>query len=496
MNNEPLTRRQAVQAAGAIGATLLAAEPTNDLTAKSAVELASMIRKRTVSVSEVLEAHLQQIDRVNSKVNAIVTLVPEMARESARKADEAIAKRATLGPLHGLPIAHKDLQETKGIRTTFGTPMFKDNVPKIDSLTVERLKRAGAITIGKTNTPEWGAGSQTFNKVFGATRNPYGLTKTCGGSSGGAAVSLATNMMPIADGSDFGGSLRNPASWCNVVGFRTCAGRVPRYPAAMGWFGGSVDGPMARSVADVALVLSALAGPDPRSPLSLAEPGSIFARPLKANVKGRRVAWFKDLGGLPFEREITDVVNRQRKTFESLGFIVEEAEPDLQEADFVFKTLRAWLSFSTHGERLAKDPTLYKDTLRDEIERGGKLSGADIAKAESLRTVLYHRMRVFFERYDYFVLPVTQVAPFDVTLEYPTEINGVAMTSYIDWMKSCYYISATGLPAISVPAGFTAAGLPVGLQIVGRQWAEWQVLEAAFAYEQATLFGTKRPFNG
>ena len=491
--SESLTRRQAVKAAGAVGASLLSAEPGNDLTSKSAVDLASMIRRRTVSVMEVLDAHLKQIERVNSKVNAIVTLVPEMAREAARKADEAVAKGVALGPLHGLPIAHKDLQETKGIRTTFGSPMFKDNVPVIDSLTVERLKRAGAITIGKTNTPEWGAGSQTFNRVFGATKNPYGLTKTCGGSSGGAAVSLATYMIPIADGSDFGGSLRNPASWCNVVGFRTCAGRVPRYPAAMGWFGGSVDGPLARSVADVALVLSALAGPDPRSPLSITEPGSVFARPLTAKVKGRRVAWFKDLGGLPFEKELVDIVNRQRTTFESLGFIVEEAEPDFKDADFVFKTLRAWLSFSTHGERWAKDSSLYKETLRHEIESGSKLSGADIAKAESMRTALYHRMRVFFDRYDYFVLPVTQVAPFDVALEYPTVINGVEMASYIDWMKSCYYISATGLPAISLPAGFTAAGLPVGLQLVGRQWGEWPVLEAAYAYEQATHFGQRRP---
>ncbi len=492
--SEPLSRRGAVQAvAAAAGASLLAAQPGDGLISRSAVELAGLIRRRAVSCVEVLEAHLRQIERVNPRVNAIVTLVPEKAREAARKADEAIARKMALGPLHGLPIAHKDLQETKGIRTTYGFPPFKDNVPAADSLTVERLKRAGAITLGKTNTPEFGAGSQTFNKVFGATRNPYGLTKTCGGSSGGAAVSLATGMLPIADGSDFGGSLRNPASWCNVVGFRTCAGRVPRHPAGMGWFGGAVDGPMARSVADVALMLSALAGPDARSPLSLAEPGSMFARPLGAQVKGRRVAWFKDLGGLPFEKELVDVVNRQRKTFETLGFIVEEAEPDFSDADFVFKTLRAWLSYATHAERWALHPDWYKETLRDEIERGSKLKGADIAKAEMQRTALYQRMRVFFEKYDYFVLPVTQVAPFEVTLEFPAEINGVAMTSYIDWMKSCYYISATGLPAISVPAGFTAAGLPVGLQIVGKQWGEWAVLEAAHAYEQATRFGLTRP---
>jgi len=459
----------------------------------SAVELARLIRAKKLSAREVLAAHVAQIERVNPKVNAIITLDAEGAMQQASAADEALARGATVGPLHGLPIAHKDLQDTQGIRTTYGSLLFKDHVPDADTLTVARLKRAGAITIGKTNTPEFGAGSHTFNKVFGATKNPYGLTKTCGGSSGGAAVSLATHMLPIADGSDYGGSLRNPAGWCNVVGFRTCAGRVPRYPVGMAWFGQAVDGPMARSVADLALVLSALAGPDARSPLSLTNPGSMFARPLTGSVKGRRVAWFKNMGGIPFEPEILEVVNRQRKTFESLGFIVEEADPDFSGADFAFKTIRAWLSFNTQSAQFAKDPNVFKATLRGEIESGRNVSGADMAKAETLRTALYQRMRVFFERYDYYVAPVSQVAPFDLTSEYPTSINGVAMESYIDWMKSCYYISATGLPSISVPAGFTAAGLPTGLQIVGKQWGEFSVLEAAHAYEQATLFGRKAP---
>jgi amidase len=261
----------------------------------------------------------------------------------------------------------------------------------------------------------------------------------------------------------------------------------------MAWFGMPVEGPMARSVADVALVLSALAGPDPRSPLSISEPGSIFARPLNASVKGRRVAWFKDMGGLPFEPAVLEVVNQQRKTFESLGFIVEQADPDFTGADFAFKTLRNWLSFATHGERWAKTPKVYKETLRGEIERGSHVTAADLAKAETLRTTLYQHMRTFFETYDYYVAPVSQVAPFAVTSEYPTSVNGTHMDTYIDWMKSCYFISCTGLPSISVPAGFTAAGLPTGLQIVGKQWGEWSVLEAAHAYEQATNFARKRP---
>src|SRR5881396_1643254 len=246
----------------------------------SAVDMARLIRTKKLSAREALAAHLNQIERVNPKVNAIVTLVPEMAADAATKADEMQARGEKLGALHGLPVAHKDLLETRGIRTTFGSPLYKDNVPTEDDIVVDRMRRAGAITIGKTNTPEFGAGSQTFNEVFGSTLNPYDRSKTCGGSSGGAAVALATGMLPIADGTDMGGSLRNPASFCNVVGFRPSPGRVPTWPAATAWSTLSVDGPMGRSVADVALMLSALAGPDARSPIALADPGSLFAAPL------------------------------------------------------------------------------------------------------------------------------------------------------------------------------------------------------------------------
>ena len=251
-----------------------------------------------------------------------------MAAEAAAKADEMQARKEPLGPLHGLPVAHKDLMETRGIRTTFGSPLYKDYIPAEDDLVVERMRRAGAITIGKTNTPEFGAGSQTFNKVFGATRNPYDLTKTCGGSSGGAAVALACGLVPVADGSDTGGSLRNPAAFCNVVGFRPSIGRVPNPKAAFAWSTLSTSGCLGRSVADLALVLSTIAGPDPRAPLSINEPGELFARPLDRSFKGVRVAWFKDLGGVPFDARVRTVVDGHRATFESLGCIVEQAEPD------------------------------------------------------------------------------------------------------------------------------------------------------------------------
>jgi amidase len=422
---------------------------------------------------------------VNPGVNAIVTLVAGQAMARATLADEELAHGRDVGPLHGLPIAHKDLQPTKGIRTTFGSPIFKDFVPAEDSAIVERLRSAGAIVVGKTNTPEFGAGSQTFNPVFGSTLNPFDKSKTCGGSSGGAAVALATGMLPIADGSDMGGSLRNPASFCNVVGLRPSPGRVPTWPTATAWSTLSVDGPMARSVADVALILSAISGPDPRSPIALGESGSRFAAPLDRGFRGVRVAWWRNLGGVPVDRRVRDAVNRHRATFESLGCFVEEAEPDFADFDAVFKIVRALAFLTGVAPRIAGRRDQVKETILWEIDRGERLTAGEIAWAETKRTELYHRMRHFMERYDFFVLPTVQVPPFSIDQPYPTEIEGVAMETYIDWMKSCYYISLVGNPAISVPCGLTPEGLPVGLQIVGRHRDDWGLLQMAHAFERA-----------
>ena len=464
-----------------------------DLVFLPATEMASLVRKREISVSELLDVHLDQIQRVNPKVNAIVTLTLEKAMEDAKKADEAIAKGRPLGPLHGLPVAHKDLVETKGVRTTYGSLIFKDHVPDIDALIVERLKGAGAISVGKTNTPEFGAGSQTFNAVFGPTRNPYDLTKTCGGSSGGAAVALACGMVPLADGSDLGGSLRNPASFCNVVGFRPSPGRVPTWPTPSAWFNMTVEGPMARTVQDVALMLTAIAGPDPRSPISLMEPPEVFSRPLERDFKGTRIAWSRDLGGLPVEKEVTSVLEEQRKVFVEMGCVVEEDEPDLTDADEIFRVWRAWRFELSHGKLLEEYPGLMKSTVVWNIEEGRKLSGPQLGQAEVKRTALYHRVRQFMEKYEFLLLPVSQVVPFPVEEEYVREINGIPMTTYLDWMRSCYYITVTGLPAISVPAGFTSSGLPVGLQIVGRPWDDFAVLQLAYAFQEATGFWRRRP---
>lgn len=483
-----LTRRDAAKlAAGAAAAVSAAATP--ELCFRGASELARMIRRKEVSAREVMEAHLRQIERVNPKVNAIVTLTGDRAMEQAKKADEAQAKGGMLGPLHGLPTAHKDLQETKGIRTTFGSPLFKDHIPDKDSILVERVKAAGAITVGKTNTPEFGAGSQTFNRVFGATKNPYDVTKTCGGSSGGAAVALACGMVPIADGSDTGGSLRNPAAFCNVVGLRPAPGRVPRN---MSWGTLSVEGPMARNVADVALFLSAMAGPDDRCPISIAEAGNRFAAPLETRPKGLRIAWLGDLG-FPFDSRVRGVVDGQRKAFESLGCLVENAQPDFRGADEVFKVLRAASFTQQHAGKVKTHRAEIKDTVLWEVDRGLKLTAVELMAAEQGRARIYERARVFMEKYDFLVLPVTQVPPFDVNQPFITEIAGVKMDTYIDWMKSCYFITVLGNPALSVPCGFTPEGLPVGMQIVGRHRDEWRLLQIAYAFEQATGFAKRRP---
>lgn len=459
----------------------------------TAVELAARIRARSLSATEVMAAHLARIAQLNPTLNAIITLLPEQAIAQARAADAALARGEASGPLFGLPVAHKDLTLTRGIRTTFGSPIFRDYVPDVDAPIVERLRAAGAICLGKTNTPEFGAGSQTFNQVFGTTRNPYDLRKTCGGSSGGAAVALATGMLPIADGSDMGGSLRNPAGYCNVVGFRTSPGRVPCWPDNAPWVALSVDGPMARTVADVALMLQAIVGPDPRVPLSFGEDGALFAQPLEAETRGLRVAWSADLGGLPLDPRTRMVFEAQRTTFEAIGCLVDEATPDFRDADEIFQVLRAFRFELTLGSLLDTHREQIKDTVIWNIEQGRQLSGPQVGRAMRLHAELFERVQTFMQQYDFLVLPVSQVPPFPIEQPYISEIDGVKLGNYIEWMRSCYYITLTGLPAIAVPAGFTPEGLPVGLQIVGHYRDELRVLRLAHAYEQATQFWRRRP---
>jgi amidase len=463
-----------------------------DICFASATKLARLLHARKLSATEVMRAFIAQVERANPGVNAIVTFLPEQALKEAKALDR---RKGAKPPLAGLPIAYKDLVPTKGIRTTMGSLVYKDNVPKEDALLVERLKAAGAITLGKTNTPEFGAGSNTFNKVFGATRNPYDPSKTAGGSSGGAAAAVACGMLPFADGSDLAASLRNPGNYCNVVGFRPTPGRVPSYPAANAWDTQPVIGPIARTVEDAAFLLSAMAGPDRRAPVSISEPGSIFNRPLKKSFKKVRVAWTKDFGGLPVEPEVTAVLEAQRKVFTSLGCIVEEACPDFSGATEAFETLRAVSFAMRFAPLLTTHRSELKDTVIWNIEQGLALDGARIARAETLRTALYQRMRAFLERYEFLLAPVSQLPPFPVETEYPTEIAGLQLSNYLDWMKSCYYVTITSHPAISVPAGFTTDGLPVGLQIVGRYRDDFGVLQLAHAFEQETQVFATRPIR-
>ncbi|MER6947826.1 amidase [Nonomuraea sp. NPDC000554] len=451
----------------------------------TATEMARLVRAGQVSAVELLQAHLDRIEQVNPQVNAVVTLAAEQALDAAKAADARQAAGEPLGPLHGLPVAHKDLVDTAHIRTTYGSPLFAGNIPDQDDLIVERLKRAGAISVGKTNTPEFGTGSHTVNEVFGATRNPYDLTRSAGGSSGGAAAALASGMVPLADGSDMGGSLRNPASFCNVVGLRPTPGRVPSLSENAAWYTLAVPGPMARTVDDLTLMLSAIAGFDPRVPYSITE---TFTPDPDRQVGGLRVAWSPDLGGLPVDPRTAAVTATAPEVFERLGAHVEQVELDLSDADDAFRIYRAWYYALSFGDLEGLGPN-----TRWNVEQGRQVTGADLARAERLRTGLYHRMAAFFDSYDVLIAPVSQVPPFPVEHPYVGEINGEKLPDYLAWMRSAYWISVLHAPAASVPAGFTPEGLPVGVQIVGRPFADARVLRVARAFEQVTGHGLRRP---
>ena len=459
-----------------------------------ATEQAALLRRRELSAVELLDATLERIEQVNPVVNAVVTTVPEQARAAAVEADRRLAAGEPVGPLHGLPIAVKDTHLTAGIRTTFGSRLFADNVPDADDLLVERLRGAGATLIGKTNIPEFAAGSHTYNSVFGLTRNPYGPGRSAGGSSGGAAAALATGMTSVADGSDMGGSLRNPASFCNVVGLRPSPGRVPLWPSVLPWQTMAVSGPMGRTVADTALLLSAIAGPDPRDPTAIDEDPAGFAAPLATDLTGLRIAWSPDLGGtLPVERAVREALAPQIAVFERLGATVEQACIDFTGAEQVFRTLRALHFEVMLGDAVQQSPEMFKKSLIWNVEAGRALSGMDVSRAEKLHGELFERARLFFERYDALLLPTVQVLPFDADREYPADIDGVPMNSYLDWMRSVYYVTTTGCPALSVPAAFSPDGLPVGLQVVTGHRRERAALDIGHAFEQATRIGDRRP---
>jgi amidase len=435
-------------------------------------DLADLIRRRQISTREVMAEHLGRINECNQTLNAIVaTLDDERCLALADEADRTLARGEDVGPLHGLPWAFKDLEDAVGFPNTMGSPIFKDRMPAQDSPLVALLRRAGVIPIGKTNVPEFGMGSHTYNGVYGITRNPHDTTKSAGGSSGGAGAALASGMLPLADGSDLGGSLRNPANFNGVVALRPSAGLAP----ALGepeWLGLNVKGPMARTVSDVAFLLDVMLGGR--------EPWSI-----ERDMRGARVAWCLDLDGLPLDARVRAVLERQRRTFEDLGCVVEAAVPDLTDVDDIFLTVRRRRSFVNLGPLLAAHRRQMKPEAVEEVERGATITTADLYAAAEKHERLLTRVRAFFERYEFLVCAVNQVPPFDAEIDWPHEIAGVKMEHYCAWMKSAYWISTTLGPAASVPAGLTSDGLPVGLQIVGRQGNDRGVLQMAYAVEQS-----------
>src|SRR5262245_729442 len=467
---------------------------TGDLCFSSGRDLAALIRSRQISSREVMAAHLAQIERINPVINAIVAKLDDRdCLALAEEADRVLASREAVGPLHGLPWAFKDLEAAVGFPFTNGSPIFRNHLPTEDTVLVERIRSAGAIPIGKTNTPEFGMGSHTYNRVYGTTRNPYDPSRSAGGSSGGAAAAVAAGLLPMADGSDLGGSLRNPASFNNVVGFRPTVGLVPVAPTPLPFLGFGVKGPIGRSVSDVSFLMAVMAGPDRRDPGCHPSDPLMFTQTLARDFTGVKIAWCPDLGSLPLDRQVRDILNRQRRTFEQLGCEVDDVGFDFHDADDVFVTIRQWRTWIALGGLLDQQRAELKPEAIWEIEAGRSLSSADVARAMSKHAALIDRFRAFQERYEYLVCAVSQVPPFDATEDWPRAIDGVPMHNYIDWMKSAYWISATFCPAISVPAGFTAQGLPVGLQIVGPSRADFSVLQLAHVFEDATAVGLRRP---
>jgi amidase len=460
--------------------------------------LAEAIHAKKLSCIEVMTAYLDHIDRLNPRVNAIVAQQDRAnLLAQAHEKDDELARGAPVGPLHGFPFAVKDLAPVKGIPMTMGSPILKDNVPAADNIMAARIRAAGAIFVGKTNTPEFGFGSHTYNPVYGATLNAYDQTRSAGGSSGGAAVALALRMLPVADGSDNAGSLRNPAGWNNVFGFRTSYGRVPSEGRDPFMPSMTVAGPMARNVPDLALLLSVQAGYDARAPLSIAGDSAAFRAPLTRDFKGARIAWSGDFGGaVPHDPEVLDVCKAALKTFEEIGCIVEEARPDfsMEAVWTAYQALRAWYAA---GPLMAwyRDPAkraLLKPEAVFEIESALNLSALDITAASVVRTQWYEAVRRFFETYDFFLVPTAQLFPFDASWHWPKEIAGTKMKTYLEWQKGMIPVTLAGLPALAVPAGFSAAGLPIGLQIAGPNQSELACLQLAHAYDLATEWTKKR----
>jgi amidase len=463
----------------------------------TATELSAAIHARRLTCAAVMDAYLSRIAAINPHVNAIVSLrARDILMAEAKEADRLLADGRSLGFLHGMPFAIKDLSEASGIPCTYGSPLYRDFVPDFDDIQVERIRASGAIIIGKTNTPEMGLGSQSYNAVFGVTRNPYDLGRSAGGSSGGAAAALAADMLPVADGSDMMGSLRNPAAFNNVVGFRPSFGRVPSLNTELFLGQLSVTGPMGRTVSDAAALLAIQSGYDPRDPASL--PREDFSGLQPAAAQGLRVGWLGDYDGyLAFEAGILDLCEAALETFRRLGARVEPVPNtfDMGRLWMAWKTCRHFLVAQGQAAdyALAERRAQMKPELVWEIENGQGLSASDVYAASAIRSDWYRHVLLLFERFDVLILPSAQVFPFDAALHWPDKIAGRRMDSYHRWMEVVIGPTMAGLPVAAMPAGFGDSGLPTGLQIIGRPRADRAVLELALAYERATEWRERRP---
>ena len=469
--------------------------PPGDLAFVPATVLGDRLRRREIAAVEVLDACADRYERINPAVNAIVTPLFEAARAQAHDADQRLLSGQHVGPLHGVPVALKDMTETAGVRTTYGSRLFEHAVPTTDAILAQRLKAAGAILVGKTNTPEFAVGMNTTNTIFGTTLNPWDLARSSGGSSGGSAVALATGMCALAEGSDHGGSIRNPAALNAIAGLRTSPGRIPAYPSTWTFDTFSVNGPMARSVADLALMLSVMAGPDPRVPISISESGQAFeAFQAPNDLNEWRVAWSPTLNGLfRVDPQVARVTAAAAERFAELGCRLDEAAPDLREAPEVINGLRAFRAGIVHQAQLGTADQLDGAWLREFLARSRGLSLGDVARAESLHAVLWQRTCAFFETYRLLLLPTTQFVAFPRDRPYPASIDDHPMADTVEAILSTYAISILGLPALSVPCGMAADGTPVGLQIVGGWRRELDVLHAGAVFEQLAPWSSYYP---
>jgi amidase len=463
----------------------------SDLTRKSARELARMIRTRAVSPVEVLDAHLAAIERINPKLNAIITLAEEQARAAARAAEAAVMRGDAVGPLHGLPIGVKDVTQTAGIRTTYGSPLFKDHVPAEDAEVVRRLKAAGAIVLAKTNTPEFATGANTVNELFGATRNPWNPELSPAGSSGGSAVAVATGMLPLAQGTDFGCSIRIPAAFCGIVGIRPTPGLTPNYPMPLAWDPGQVHGPLARTADDAAMMLDAMVGFSRLSPISVAPPWSsaLEAVDRTGNLRNLKIAYASDIAGIGVDAEIDAICRDTAESLHDIGATVETTSFDVSDGRDPYQTWRgAWMV----GQQFDRMNMLaqFGPNLKGNVEAGLKFGTLDLAKAERTRQDVFHRFRQLFDRYDILLTPAAPVKPYPVAMNFPTEINGRSFENYIDWIAPAFLITLVSLPAGSVPAGKTRDGLPVGLQIVAPRFEEPRILSVAKLIQQRKPIGS------